>query len=189
LSSDRHEPPEAASVEVALAKPRSSRRASRRSPGWIGAVLGAAASFLLAVGLTSLMRDLQRPGVPGAMPSGQLATMANPGGESGGTSFGSSSRASDGRGNVQLVSLAAADPNGVRNNAGLPAVSRERLDEEWLQNTPSAIPDGIAQAFHHAGHEVRTSRQVLPLQMRDGRRLMVPVDQLDIHYVNNPTYQ
>ncbi|MCX7428138.1 MAG: hypothetical protein NTW96_21220 [Planctomycetia bacterium] len=166
----------------------------RRSPGWITTGLGMAASFLLAVGLTMLSRDLRRPAAPGLAPSGQLAGMTgsefgSPGILTPRSPLGGSRRAPGQRGNVQVVGMAALDPDGVSRTARLPAVSQDRLDEDWLRNAPSAIPDGVAQAFEHAGHDVSRSRQLLPMRMKDGRQLMVPVDQLDIHYVDNPTYQ
>jgi hypothetical protein len=159
-------------------------RTQRRSPGWITTLLGMAASFFLAIGLTSLMRDMQQPGT--ANPSGQWATMAGTSGVGGSSP---SPRVADVRGNLNVVNLAAAGPAGSRNTVGLPTVSREQLDENWLQSAPTAIPDDIARAFQQAGHEVYGSRQVLPFRMQDGRRLMVPVDQLEIHYVDNPVYQ
>lgn len=158
--------------------PRS--RSRRRSPGWVGTLLGMAASLLLGVGVTSLIRDLQRADLSGVAPSGQLATM---------TAGPSTSLPAPRRDNMQVLHLAASDPSGSRRSVALPAVARDRLDEEWLQNAPSAIPDEVVQAFEHAGHDVRTSRQLVPFPIKDGRCLMVPVDQLDVHYVNNPTYQ
>ena len=166
----------------------------RRSPGWITTVLGMAASFLLAVGLTMLSRDLQRPGVPGQVPSGQMASMTgadfpSPTTTSPRRAIGGIRRTPGERGNVHVVGMAGRDPKGVSSTARLPAVAQDRLDEDWLSTAPSAVPDGVAQAFQRAGHDVSRSRQLLPLRMKDGRRLMVPVDQLDVHYVNNPTYQ
>jgi hypothetical protein len=34
---------------------------------------------------------------------------------------------------------------------------------------------------------VEQRRKLLPWRMKDGRRLVVPVDEVDFHYVGNPT--
>ena len=165
---------EASETEPAtLGLAKTARRRWQRSPGWVGTVLGMAASFLIAVGLTSLTRDMQRQGVG---PGGSLVESAGLAGR-------------DPAKEAQIVHLPGKSPGGKQYTVGVPAVPRDSLDEDWLQNAPTAVPANIAQAFEHAGHEVRSSRQLLPYRMKDGRRLMVPVDQLDVHYVNNPTYQ
>ena len=67
----------------------------------------------------------------------------------------------------------------------LPVVQRERLDEEWLQDLPPAMPDDVLQALKRTGHQIEQNRRLIPLKMKDGRRLFVPVDQIDVHYVGD----
>jgi hypothetical protein len=69
----------------------------------------------------------------------------------------------------------------------LPAVEKERLDENWLRNLPDAMPSEILEQLKQVGYDIRKSRQLLPVDMPDGRRLVVPVDQVDAEYVGNPT--
>ena len=77
-------------------------------------------------------------------------------------------------------------PQGKSESIQLPAVERERLDENWLKNVPAAMPPEVVQALQRTGYRVRQNRGWFPLKMRDGRRLVVPVDQVDVHYVDNP---
>ena len=67
----------------------------------------------------------------------------------------------------------------------LPAVERDNIDPQWLQELPPAIPDDVLQAFNRTGHQVQQHRELVPVPLKDGRRLVVPVDQVDIHYTGN----
>jgi hypothetical protein len=195
LSPTTEKPPAADKADKAdkVVRPAKAPR-QRRPRNWVTTLLGMAASFLLAVGLTSWIRDAQRAGGPGVVPSGQMAgvagaNLAGPSAIASRPGFAGVRPAPGRPDNVRVMGVVARDPGGVSQTVQLPAVALDRLDEDWLRSAPSAIPDGVSHAFQHAGHDVSHSRQLLPLRMKDGRRLMVPVDQLDIHYVNNPTYQ
>ena len=70
----------------------------------------------------------------------------------------------------------------------LPAVERETIDPQWLQNLPSAVPGDVVQALDRSGHQVRQQRELVPVRLQDGRQMVVPVDQVDVHYVGNGPY-
>jgi hypothetical protein len=70
----------------------------------------------------------------------------------------------------------------------VPAVERDNVDEQWLRSMPSAVPDNVVQALNRTGHQIETRREMVPVPLKDGRRLVVPVDQVDVHYVGNQTY-
>ncbi len=178
-----HPQASAESPRAQVARPK-----ERRRRDYITTLLGMAASFLLAVGITSLMHDMQRGRGAGSAQMASVIESEFPSdGRTGPPSQWRQAARSGER--VHLVGLPAKGPDGRRHTVGLPAVARDRLDEAWLQNMPSAIPKEVARSFQQAGHEVHTSRQLLPFRMKDGRRLVVPVDQLDVHYASNPGYQ
>ena len=68
----------------------------------------------------------------------------------------------------------------------LPATERDSLDEKWLQNLPSAMPEDVVRDLKRHGYRVEQRRGLLPFRMKDGRPLVVPVDEVDIRYVDNP---
>ncbi len=70
----------------------------------------------------------------------------------------------------------------------VPAIERDSLDDEWLRNLPPAIPDEVLQALARTGHEVQQRRELVPVPLRDGRRLVVPVNQVEVHYTGSPAY-
>ena len=179
-------PTRADSPTVAQAAPR----IKRRRHDYITTLLGMAASFLLAIGATSWMYQIA--GGPG----GSGPTIA----DSTGNPFAQGNkavptRAIDARSiadpgkDFHLVGLTSKGPNGQDTTVGLPAVNRNRLDEKWLNELPSAIPQQAIESLANSGHKVQGSRQLIPFKLKDGRRMVVPVDQLDVHLASYPEYQ
>lgn len=68
----------------------------------------------------------------------------------------------------------------------LPVVERDQLDPSFLYpDAHSAFPAQLREALRRAGYQVRQSRDFLPVPVQDGRHAILPVDQMDIHYVGN----
>ncbi len=151
-------------------------------------LLSMAASFLLAIGLTSLIQDMRHGGGPVIGGSGsQFASVVDQGAQQAGISpLGFSIEPHK---DVQLVRINGRAPSGKPQSVRLPAIAQDRLDHSWLKTMPSAIPAELVQQYQQAGHEVQTSRQLLPIRLSDGRKLVIPVDQLDVHYTSLPAYQ
>jgi hypothetical protein len=84
--------------------------------------------------------------------------------------------------NVRLV---WDGPPGETQSIELPVVEGKSLDEEWLRSQPSAFPAAMLQALEKLGHRVEQRRELVPLDMQDGRRLVVPVDQVEVQPVSN----
>jgi hypothetical protein len=52
---------------------------------------------------------------------------------------------------------------------------------EWvLSEEGSAFPAGLARALESVGTRVRRERGLLPLETRDGRRFMVPIERVEL---------
>ena len=84
----------------------------------------------------------------------------------------------------RMVTVSA--PGGATEAGGsfsLPAVERDNIDKQWMQSLPPAIPEDVVRAFNRTGHQVEQHRELVPVPLQDGRRLVVPVDQVNIHYV------
>ncbi len=67
----------------------------------------------------------------------------------------------------------------------LPVVEREELDPSFLYPDANAFPAPIREALTAAGYRVRQTRNLVPVRVQDGRHAILPVDQLDIHYVGH----
>lgn len=171
-----------------------------RKMGPTGVFLGLAASFLLAMGITSLVRDMNPGGMPGTIvPLGSdrasilSSSLRNtikpptmPRLESRVGPLGLKDGAAK---SLHVFNLTGQAPDGKARSFGLPAITQNNLNEQWIKEMPTSIPDGVVQSFQQAGHDVKTTRKLIPFQMKDGRTLVIPVDQVDVRYATTPYYQ
>jgi hypothetical protein len=81
----------------------------------------------------------------------------------------------------ELVTIDAA--NGQTESLRIPRARPDAFGQNVAEQGPDAIPPAVEQAFQRAGHEVVQQREIVPVQMNNGRRMMVPVDHVQIHYV------
>jgi hypothetical protein len=163
-----------------------------RLSGPTGTLLAMAASFLVALFLGGLVQSVWWSESPAAGPGINELVVTEPPGtpapdekspqnppkippEQPGTPSGK----------VWLVELPGADGQGQ--TIRLPAVERDQLGENWLESLPAPMSPEILERLREAGLQVEQRREVLPLWMEDGRRLVVPVDNVDIRYVGYPT--
>lgn len=61
-------------------------------------------------------------------------------------------------------------------------------NDEWLEAygiSSPAIPPHVVRAFEQMGHQVRRYRELLPIELEDGRRGLVPTERIELHYVGN----
>ena len=84
----------------------------------------------------------------------------------------------------RMVTVAAP----IGSTLQVPAVERETIDPKWLKSLPPAIPEDVMQALNRTGHQIEQHREFAPVRLEDGRQLVVPVDQVNVHYVGNGTY-
>lgn len=161
-----------------LAPPVIGRRSRRSFARW-PAVLAVAACFVMAFTLGIVIRPAWRGTVPRL---DQVARQTPEEGRQGKLGDeGLRGSLTDSTSPWRMVTLTAPDSPGepIR----LPAVERNRMDDAWLQSLPAAVPPDVLRALERTGHTVRQSQQLLPVPLEDGRRLIVPVDQVEVHPV------
>jgi hypothetical protein len=78
-----------------------------------------------------------------------------------------------------------ADP---QNDIQLRVVESDDDDQKWLAERQSSMPVELLQQFEQAGLEVKHQQRLLPIELSDGRRLIVPIDEVDIHYPETIQY-
>lgn len=89
----------------------------------------------------------------------------------------------------QTVTLAVPDgASGGTAQVQLPCRESDQLDEQWLKSLPGAISPEARRALERNGYQVRQHRQLVPLPLEDGRRLVVPVDQVELRFVGDEVY-
>jgi hypothetical protein len=150
-----------------------------------------AASFLLAFGLGLYVRGGWPAGAP-TEPTAGAATMVvkqDPAEASNLDPWREPSRGGPSRGPLGQVRLVVGGPNGSADELELPVVEGVALDPEFFRNRPAAVPLDVERALERMGHRVQQRRDLVPLRLGDGRRLIVPVDQVEVHPVGNRAYQ
>ncbi len=166
----------------------------RRLRRWGGTALAMAASFLLAfVAANSLRTPRGTPAAPG---SGEVARTGDSGpealvpaepGQKAPLSLSPEGLSPPYR--MVTVTLPGDQP-GARRTIRLPAVEADRVGGSWFGPAAEGIPPEIQAALEHFGYRVQSyRRQLIPLPTDDGRQVVLPVDQVDLHYVGNPSYQ
>jgi hypothetical protein len=163
--------------------------------GLPGTLMAMAASFLLFLGAGILWQHLgnRTGGIFGAAGQNQIADKI------GGPSITIASapqnavvqgpaQAENASAPWQWVKMAPVGSTNPDETVQLPAQERDRIDEHWLQNMPSLIPENVVQALKRSGYKIQTQRELLPMPLKDGRRLVVPVDQVELNYVGDQTY-
>ncbi len=187
---------------LARVQPAEARRMKRtRQSSFFGRHRGTlaamAASFLVALALGICWRSLFLPDSGLIFPSMDVADLDAPASPdvSDGLPDTPQIATSDAAGGLdedpgawRMVSFAM--PNGANEaeTIRLPAIERDTLDEVWLDDLPQAIPPEVIRTIEDSGARIRGQRRLLPLRMKDGRRLVVPVDQVEIQYVGAPAY-
>ncbi|MGA2259605.1 MAG: hypothetical protein ABSG53_33430 [Thermoguttaceae bacterium] len=184
-----------AALEPTRDKPASPPEPNGRRQSWrqyLATLLTMAASFLLALvvgmGLSGNWSggSLHSPGSSFVEATVNKIPMANPG-----VTQPSSGRAvpvgqtADDWEMVPLTSDRSSD--GQASTFYVPAQRRDALDQNMLEHIPDTIPPELQEAFERSGHRVVQQREIVPVQMKDGRRLVVPVDHIEIHYVGRPS--
>ncbi len=163
---------QARSVEPAAAGRPSGRRFDFRR---LGTPLAVAASllFALVIGTQIRLGSTPKPGDEQVAGGGQTSLAPIP-----------ARPKPKGSGPWEMVTLAGTGSPG--REVRLPARQGDRWNEDWMDSTRPAIPDDMLEAIRRQGGKVRHSWQFVPMPLEDGRRVVVPIDQFDVHY---PDYQ
>ncbi|HYW79454.1 MAG TPA: hypothetical protein VE890_07735 [Thermoguttaceae bacterium] len=162
---------------------------ARTRQGHLGTLLAMAASFLIALLLGSQLHPWWQGQAVDATPDMQVAESTGNVGEPAPPQAipETPQRADVPNSPWQMVTFDPGDgPDGPGEPVQLPAIERETVDPQWLQGLPTAMPDRVLQALQQSGHQIRQHREWMPMRMKDGRQLVVPVEQVDVQYVGRP---
>jgi hypothetical protein len=86
-------------------------------------------------------------------------------------------------GTIDLVDASAGEAPTRR----IPIVSGPGLDDRWLRNQPSSVPDYVRARWEREGFQVQERRRVVSVILADGRKVSIPVDEVALDYVGqNP---
>ena len=158
--------------------------------GVFGTLVAMAASFTIALGLGVAFQDVWRPGPELGPPPIEIAGGPQqpepPAPKAVEPEMPTAPPAPDDA--WQLVSVPVGmGPDGTE-SIQVPAREGDRVDEQWMDRFAPTIPAELVEALKRQGRELRWSRQLVPFPMEDGQQLVVPLEQVELHYVDNPVY-
>ena len=88
----------------------------------------------------------------------------------------------------ESVRLLVQHGSGQTEVVDVPVIDVLRADELWrLERDPAA--ERLRKRLERLGHRVRTQRWLIPVPLRDGRQLVVPVEELDVQPARFASYQ
>ena len=88
------------------------------------------------------------------------------------------------------VTFFVSGPDGAQDEqVQVPIYDSEQWDPAWLTDRQSTVSDELVEEWRRLGHQVRRHRRWVPLQLEDGRRLVMPVEEVEIVPVSGRTYQ
>lgn len=76
------------------------------------------------------------------------------------------------------------DDHGHTHEVRVPVLDASGVDVSRLLEQQPAVRSPAIQALERRGHKVETHRQVLTVDLQDGRKLLLPVDQVDVRAAN-----
>jgi hypothetical protein len=159
----------------------------RTSPRDLGTMLAVAASFLLAFALGVAAPQFFAGQPQDESVAGNLKTQsplaANTNQPAAG---GDRHRALRPIGGLRLVMDGAA--NETPQAGRVPVYEIEGSLEQYLRSDQPALAPELVQMLERRGHDVQRQQQYIPVQLDDGRQVIVPVDGYQITPVNRRVY-
>jgi anti-sigma factor RsiW len=153
--------------------------------------MSVAAGILLAFGLGSVLGsrwgDAGRAVVDRSEGPQQIAAPADPAGSDAEAAPPQETGTAPADADVQVVGLVRWGEEGAPQQA-VPIVSGRGLDEDWLRAQPRLFSDHALQQLERYGWRVQQGRQLLSIELRDGRRLAIPLDSVKYQFVGHEVY-
>lgn len=153
----------------------------RAKAAWLPLILAIAASFLVAFGLGIWWRGER---VPRDVPLESIATA--PEKEAAASSANLEAQLVPARPAPgesvpeEVVTLVVDRGDGAQEQFSLPVYdANDTIARQWLDQRLS-LPSQLEQRLRRSGYEVQVQREWTPLDLRDGRRVLFPVDQWEI---------
>lgn len=91
---------------------------------------------------------------------------------------------------IAKSTLPSAVPNGTQLSSGpnsAPVVTVG--DGAWRTNSTEAVPPNIAEMLRRLRHRIERKRSLVPVETEDGRRVLMPVEDIEVQYVGDEAYQ
>jgi hypothetical protein len=85
-----------------------------------------------------------------------------------------------------LVNAGASD---ALERIEIPLLDAADVEEDWFHASQRAIPQQLLEEFQQQGRQVRTGRTFHQLTLGDGRRIVVPIDSIEVQSMDQNQFQ
>ncbi len=89
----------------------------------------------------------------------------------------------------QNLRLVVNEGAGEENVVDVPLVDAGRMNEALFGQWQQSLPPEVVRMLEQSGHQVVRERRLVPIDLRDGRRVVVPMDQVEIRPVSIGSFQ
>lgn len=86
-----------------------------------------------------------------------------------------------------VVDNGAAD--GALQQIDVPLIDASQVDNDWIDSHVTTIPPHLRSALEQRGHQVIERRYWHPIELPDGRRLLLPVDDVQLRFATTDAVQ
>jgi hypothetical protein len=76
------------------------------------------------------------------------------------------------------------DKSGQPREVHVPVLEGPGIDSRWLLEQPPTVRDSIVKELKRRGNKVEAHRQLLTVNLKDGRKVILPFDQVDVRFAN-----
>jgi hypothetical protein len=80
----------------------------------------------------------------------------------------------------ETIALTLAEGDDGEREIQLPVTNADDDEQEWALDE-SALPARLLRSLQQAGLEVNRQQRYMPIDLSDGRRLIVPIEEIEIH--------
>jgi hypothetical protein len=74
------------------------------------------------------------------------------------------------------------EDHGQQRTVQVPVIDGPKIDRRWLLEQPPALRASVVHALERRGHAVEAHRQLVTVNLKDGRKLILPVDEVDVRF-------
>lgn len=146
--------------------------------------IATAAGFLLALGYVNWFSST--PGVDPSDPQNLRMLAEQRARDAQAAPFGNGQSTAGGD-NLRLV--VAPGPDGERKVVDVPLVEAGRMQETLFGPMAQQLPPEVVRMLEQQGNQVVRERRLVPIDLQDGRRVVVPMDQVEIRPVGTQAFQ
>jgi len=80
-------------------------------------------------------------------------------------------------------------PDGAWREIDIPLFNASQVDDEWIELHATTIPPYLREALERRGHQVIERRHWYPVELSDGRRVLLPVDDVRLQFATTALVQ